>query len=281
MPRKRATRVKTANIPKPSTGISKSLTEKELREKKEQLELHLKEIDVKVKTYLKGIEKTKRTTILFLRGRYQDLIASYGPEVRNMTMKEFTLAGGTLASATSFVKQKTALKPTNSRLAEVQHLLCTAPSGGLELVAEEDSEDFVDQKEAEVKMPSKTPGTKQRGTKRVKSAMPPPSTRRSKRSVNATPLNTINRNHWGQTPLITPKFDPNLPSTPDNIREMKPGERLMSIAGSPVQVDNRRRAIGVVGAKKDKIKDELSEMELTPTKMERIFQLFSASLEKN
>ena len=36
-----------------------------------------------------------------------------------------------------------------------------------------------------------------------------------------------------------------LPITPENIREMQPGERLMSIAGSPVRVENVRVSMSV------------------------------------
>lgn len=43
---------------------------------------------------------------------------------------------------------------------------------------------------------------------------------------------------WGATPAVTPKFNPRLPITPGLKRQPKPGEILMSLAGSPIEVES-------------------------------------------
>ncbi|XP_046552880.1 borealin-like isoform X2 [Haliotis rubra] len=56
----------------------------------------------------------------------------------------------------------------------------------------------------------------------------------SLRSRYRTPSQRSMATSGWETPLITPKFDPKLPYTPAGVRDPRPGERLLSITGSPV-----------------------------------------------
>jgi len=253
MPKKRTTRAKATNISKPKENTPKVLSEKEEREKREQLELILKEFDSKANSYQKAIEKQKRAMLAFINQRYLRMIATIGPEIGSMTIKEFAEAGGTIDTATVYLKGKSNTKPID-KVAELQGLLL-GPSRGLSRVAEEEGDDIY------IKPEPVGRGTIKRT---IKSVMPSTAGggRKSKRAGAATPLNTLNRNQWGQTPLITPKFNPNLPSTPDNIRGLRPGERHMSIRGSPVNMDM------------DRIEKMMaSEADLSPGRMEKVLEI--------
>lgn len=63
-------------------------------------------------------------------------------------------------------------------------------------------------------------------------------TTRQKTLAMKTPANqTADRDKfWGDTPLITPKFDPRLPFAAHRGRAPKVGERIMSLAGSPISI---------------------------------------------
>jgi len=224
MPKKRTTKAKAANISKPKENVPNKLTEEEEREKKEQLELILKEFDNKAKVYQKAIDKQRVQWLAFLSRRYLELKQAIS-EIGTMTITEFSEAGGTFDKAQAYLKDK---KNTSAmdKMAAMQNLM-RLPRG-LPNVIEEDGEDDFDRSETQTTVKSK----------RIMSVMPSSSKvgRKPKRAGAITPLNTLNRNQWGQTPLITPKFNPNLPQTPDNSRRPKRGERLMSITGSPVSV---------------------------------------------
>jgi len=267
MPKKRTTRAKPANIQKPKDE-GKQLTKKEEKERIEQLELMLKEFDFKAKNYSKNIEKQKRTTLTLITQRYQQLMAGYDHDIGNMTVREFFEAGGTFEKVqeSNQEQQPSVESRVGSRVAELQNLLGILPTRGLDKVIEEDNDDSSDKEDVR---PVQAPANK-KGKKQQKSTMRPPSTIKTKRGMG-TPLNANSRLIYGQTPLITPKFDPNLPQTPDNIREQKPGERLMSIAGSPVMVDNRR----TVGKSRQETIQVISELSqnLSPHRMESILNV--------
>jgi len=268
MPRKRASKAKSANIPKPEKRVFGTLNETEEDEKAEQLELMLKEFDSKVNSYLKEFEKQKRAMNVTISQRYNKLLSSLSLDMQAMTVKEFCQAGGTFESATaSLNKEKNTLKPTSTntnidRMAELQNLLCTGMPRKLEKVMEEEGQ--------EVDVKNEVTNTKKRP---AKTTMAPPSTsfRKSKRNQNATPATRVSKMDWGQTPLITPKFDPNLPSTPDNIRKLRPGERVMSLAGSPIEIEFSE-------AKPSRV-PTLADYDLTPHRMEEMLKHFYGTSE--
>lgn len=269
MPRRRATKAKPANIPKPKGAGKSSLTENEENEKKEKLEIFLKEFDSQVNTYRKSMEKKKRAATVTISQRYNRFLAALESDLKNMTIKEFISAGGTFESAEAHFIDKSNLKSVNKnmdKVTELQNLLCAGPRV-LDRVMEEDCEETGGQT-----IEPKTEAIP-RTRKALKTMMVPPSTssRRSKRAVNTTPLHKIEKMEWGQTPLITPKFDPKLPFTPENIRKMRPGERLMSIAGSPVECDPTDNT------RTDKDIAMTDFMSITPRRMEKMIKMYYES----
>ncbi|KAH3778533.1 borealin-like [Dreissena polymorpha] len=71
---------------------------------------------------------------------------------------------------------------------------------------------------------------------------------------------------WGATPMVTPKFDPRLPITPAMKRNVKPDELIMSMAGSPVNIDRKMTIIADNGEEIDVMLPERS----TISDMQRI-----------
>ncbi|XP_059153352.1 uncharacterized protein LOC131939179 [Physella acuta] len=191
-------------------------------------------------------------------------------EIKNLTLKEFSEAGGTYDSVLAHCRKQ-------KRLAQLDNELWKPVKGNAEYLEciDEEGEEPTKQSDLAKKTPSSKP--KRQGKN---SAMPPPT---NKNSVlrQVTP-STRMRTRYGQTPLITPKFDPNLPLTPENIRDVKPGERLMSLAGSPVQVEKVNKKVYDVVDKKEIASGwtDIAGVELSPSTVGKMLQFVSNAIKE-
>ncbi|CAL1537782.1 unnamed protein product [Lymnaea stagnalis] len=263
MPRKRTTRVKA--VAQPPKGIVKIAEGMSENQRNDQLTIILRDFDSKVQNVLKDIEKKKRSMKADIMACFESDMAMVPQEIKNMTLKEFAMAGGEINAAVSWVRVHS--RKLNRR-EEMERLKCKAAH------TEEEVLDIINEENLEATdVVQETPMTKVKPM-RGKSKNPP-------RSKFITPSHSIGRGAWGKTPLITPKFDPNLPSTPDNIRKMKPGERLMSLAGSPVEVEQQQHtAIRGRGIKKE-IAAQMSDIvgvDITPNRVEKMLSLVAETI---
>ncbi|KAK0058675.1 borealin [Biomphalaria pfeifferi] len=267
MPRKRTTRIKIASQPSKNIPLAQDLS---ITDKNEQLKVFLKDYDCKVKNTLQDLEKKKTAIIKFINARFEEQILNLPAVVANMTLKEYAEAGGT---------EEAVIKLKNTTRRQMLDELSWAGAmksmkteeSGLSIISEEDSEG----NEASTK-------TFKAKNKSKKGTMLPP-TSRATRSKLTTPCNSTTRSVWGQTPLITPKFNPYLPITPENERDIKPGERLMSLAGSPVrQLGKRQPTVCIEDVNKTEFAAGLAHIgiDLTPGRAEKILELVSTKLMK-
>uniref|UniRef100_A0A0B6ZKI1 Borealin C-terminal domain-containing protein n=1 Tax=Arion vulgaris TaxID=1028688 RepID=A0A0B6ZKI1_9EUPU len=260
MPRKRPTRLPPT---KPNQNnklpVAVGVSEKA---RKEQLQMFLKEYDSRVKNVLNDFERNKTTMRTFIVMRYEKRIADLPQEIKDMTLEDFSNCGGTIEAAMASV-YRTDLGAKHKYLA--QKFQCTEQA--LEDITEEDSDGSV--------LMSAKPSTTTRPKRQVGKTVPQ-STNTSTRNkaMLRTPANSMKQSAWGATPLFTPKFDMNLPGTPENIRTIKPGERCMSMAGSPLQVEAIQLQIDALS--KGDIAQDLSDVvgiDLTPTRIEQMVKI--------
>ncbi|KAH9514341.1 hypothetical protein Btru_028806 [Bulinus truncatus] len=262
MPRKRATRIKITQPPSDPIPVAEDVS---IAHKNEQLSIFLQEYDCKVKNVLYEMEKKKTAIITLITTRFEQ-ISQLNAKVAHMTLKEFADAGGTVESVRPMKRTSKLQMIDELKCAEAMKSLKTEESG-LGIINEEDSEESV------VLAKTLTAKTKNKSKKVAPS--------RLTRSKQTTPCSTTIRSVWGQTPLITPKFNPFLPLTPENERDIKPGERLMSLAGSPVRPFGKTPKLTVCQqVNKNDFAEELSNMgiDLTPGRAEKILELVSTKL---
>ncbi|BFZ22373.1 hypothetical protein BsWGS_25412 [Bradybaena similaris] len=266
MPRKRTTRLQsTKKHGKMDVAVAENLSEKE---RTEQLQFFLKDYDNRVKSVLKDIEKKKRALLTFIQIRFEQQISDLPFEIKDMTLEDFAKCGGTFEAAVAHVRGSTQ-DPKQKKLAEIQNLKWNS-NEVLEDITEEGSED------GGPKFAKPTTVKSKRQVARTASR-----TVMTKNSRFMTPANTVSQSTWGPTPLITPKFNPNLPVTPENIRDAKPGDKFMSWAGSPIRVRQNRRVSEVVDS--EEMAHEWSDiigMDLTPTRVEQMIRAVSKKMEK-
>lgn len=222
MPRRKTTRAKAPA--KPKTDIPDLVITEEMSkaEKAEQMDIFVKEFQFKVKTMVKNHTRAAQQGKTRINMFWETQLNQIPISLWNMTLREFVAAGGTVESVLG----------RENKYATVDKRI----GMGFPAIEEESS----DESQSQAQQANPVLGTSR--AKRTTALQAPdtlmgPPVRRSARASKtkyATPANRLGRGVWGATPLITPKFDPRLPVTPDNIREMKPGERLMSMAGSPV-----------------------------------------------
>ncbi|XP_076448865.1 borealin-like [Babylonia areolata] len=214
MPRRRATRIKKHTKPKkPEDDIGDHLDPEERRHK---LGVFLQDFDMEVNQRLRKIESEK-IRIQSVIEKELNLQLSYIPvEIRDMNIMDFIAAGGTVENA--MVSLQTSRKDSLEQMEATQGVRLTS---------------------------KKTRGLRKGKGTDMKSDMPPPSSTmmstRKQRSRFQTPLSRQLPAVW-DTPAVTPKFDVNLPFTPGIARAPKQGERLMSLAGSPVDLSTTQRA---------------------------------------
>ncbi|CAH1269206.1 CDCA8 [Branchiostoma lanceolatum] len=238
MPKKRKTRQTTRAKPKLPEGDEGHDMDQEERERKK--ELFLQDFDVEAESKIKQSNELGEKICNLGRQQFRLEVMKLPKKIQNMTMAEFLAQGGSieaiqLQSVTDTdAKECTSAEKTRMPLAAVSNNIAATET--------------VEEDEKESKPKGRPP---KRKTTKKKDSAPPPTKRMtrssartqggtasrlgSKTSRNAltTPAVKGSKPVWSDTPLITPKFDPRLPTTP-MVREAKAGERLMSISGSPV-----------------------------------------------
>ncbi|KAK3799585.1 hypothetical protein RRG08_053213 [Elysia crispata] len=278
MPRRKTARTK-APSPKfevPGLTVTKEMSKKETEE---QLEIYLKDFHFKVKNTLRTFSIEAARVKLRIKNLWEMQLHQIPSNLWDMTLEDFAAAGGTVESV---------LKHTEGGKVDIYMRIKkrfgnvpTPNDAYLSSIEEESSDEHTRQLEETTitrknTRPKRTPGPKTQST-----VMGPPvrQSSRASKSKYATPAAGQTRGGWGATPAVTPKFDPRLPITPDNIREMKPGERLMSIAGSPVKVDDVKGKT-VIGAATNvdvgEVAGHLSNIygvDLTPGRLERVLRV--------
>lgn len=230
MPRKRATRINKRAKPKvPDGDVGADL---EQAERQMRLESFLKDFDMEVQRRLQNIEKEKIRLQRLIDKEINVQLSSMPPEVRNMNFMDFLAAGGTLKAALNALKGEDSF---------------TEPE------RETIRQDFTAARAGVEKSVRKGKGT-------VKKMMAPPSaainTAKKARPRFRTPSTRQLPAVW-DTPAITPKFDVNLPFTPGMARAPRQGERLISLAGSPIDVSATQKPFRSL--RHTKIKEESAE----------------------
>lgn len=201
MPRKKSTCVtnKRAEPKKPDGTVGAHLDPEEKRKK---LNVFLQDFDIEMQERLQRIEKDEKKIKSIIEKEIHLQINFLPPEIREMNIMDFIAAGGTAESALMRLEEA-----SNDSFAEMELTKTVRKKKGKGAC-----------KAAKVEM--------------VPPSAPIPAAKRSRfKTPNTRQLPAV----W-DTPAITPKFDTNLPFTPGFARAPKVGERLMSLAGSPVDV---------------------------------------------
>ncbi|XP_050398261.1 borealin [Patella vulgata] len=284
MPRKRPTRVNNRAQPKcPEGDEGKSLTEDERMEK---LRIFTKDFDMRFNEILEKMEKDKTNIMKTIESRLHCQIMQLPGYIRKMKLKDFIASGGTVKGvlAPSQITEPSSLN-ISGKLAQTISKL--NPNIFCGVIPEEDEAATPCAEKRTVKRTATKKTTvrkssRKRNTKGNESYLaPPPSSSR----LRMTPAGrTMSSAGWA-TPLITPKFDPRLPFTPGLVRDPKPGERILSMAGSPINnpTDTKkgRSTIKAIGKSKlrklvsnTNIKEELDDIEIpdSPTDIKNMRQ---------
>ncbi|XP_071085384.1 borealin-like isoform X1 [Haliotis cracherodii] len=254
-PRKRTTRINKRAKPKaPEGDEGKSLTEQE-RERK--LEVFLQDYDAKVETALKIMEdkinQLTKSVIVRLKGE----IIQLPQKVREMTMDDFIASGGTVQCALEYLEMKSQEQdtggfgracPMSSQL--VRTISQKRPNLLSETIMEEQGASPTPAQNRRKKATGRTTVKKSKHLQESSVYRPSAVMNSSLRSKYRTPSQRSMAASGWETPLITPKFDPKLPYTPAGVRDPRPGERLLSITGSPVSnpADPAVKLTGKVGS---------------------------------
>ncbi|GFS00498.1 borealin-like [Elysia marginata] len=217
----------------PGLAVTAEMSKKE---KEEQLEIFLKDFRYKVKHTLSTFRIEAARVKLRIRNLWDMQLQQIPSSLWDMTIKDFAAAGGTVESV---LKRKEAMK--DEIYMKIDQRVGKIPSP-LTSITEEGSDEPLQQVEQATAVRKLTRAKRTTAARAASSAKVPAvrQSARASRSKFATPADRLPRGVWGPTPVVTPKFDPRLPVTPENIREMKAGERLMSVAGSPVKVTEGR-----------------------------------------
>ncbi|XP_041376110.1 borealin-like [Gigantopelta aegis] len=219
MPRRRATKINVRATPK----VSRSTDADKLSEKErvDKMQVFLSDYDEKVAVQLKTMEEEKKRMLQIVSRRLHLQIMQMPWDVRKMTLHDFIAAGGTIEAVSGKqalsddMKESTVFKSNGNRY---------------ETIHEEQSEFTVPKATTGRRKQYGTGANKMRGHQEAMSAI---------KSSFKTPHTTHVAAGW-DTPLITPKFDPRLPFQSHNSRDPKPGERLVSLQGSPVAISNKQ-----------------------------------------
>ncbi|ESO98316.1 hypothetical protein LOTGIDRAFT_231390 [Lottia gigantea] len=291
MPRKRTAKVSKRNKPKcPEGDEGKSLTEEERHEK---LAVFTKDFDIKYQEKIKRMALDQQTLLNAIERKLHCQIMQLPACIKKMKLKDFIELGGTIEAALAESESAPSMPSSLSisgKLAQSISKLNPKILPTCEVIQEEGEPTPVAQKRTVRKNSNKSTtgtgvrkSTRKRGTKGNESLMAPPSVSR----IRMTPASrTMSTSGW-PTPLITPKFDPRLPFTPGMNRDPKPGERILSLAGSPInnpQDGEKKSRTGKGRVRtltvKNKVKEELENLVIpdspTDIKNMRQSQMFKA-----
>eukprot|EP00914_Ancora_sagittata_P023711 GHVO01046835.1.p1 GENE.GHVO01046835.1~~GHVO01046835.1.p1 ORF type:complete len:241 (+),score=33.56 GHVO01046835.1:86-808(+) len=211
MPRRRKT-VKTSRPLKVNQDVDLGDVEEDVR--KEKLRVLISDFDKEVERRLARYDEMEQQVLRKIDAAYRMELCKIPKHIRTMKVTDFLAAGGTFDAV--------AMKNAEELVAS----LTSGPSGSQLGDIEEENNDPT---------AKKTTRAKAAGGKRRR-AVAPPSTTRGLRSLKMqTPANgPLAKATWA-TPMVTPKFNPNLPRTPENTRNPLPGEKIvMSLNGSPI-----------------------------------------------
>ncbi|GFO00436.1 Borealin-like [Plakobranchus ocellatus] len=269
MPRRRNTRAQTAppkptHLELPGLKVTEDMTRKE---KEEQLDIFFKDFDFKVKNSLRTLNFEATKAKLKMKGFFTKHLQQVPAPLLDMTLKDFAAAGGTFEAALKAKQEIDKAKiytEINNRVGN----LPVSKDDQLTAIEEESSEEQTHRKKEAAPKSSKP---ERKGIT--------PAQRQSVRASKSRYASRTVKQGWLSTPAITPKFDPRLPQTPDNIRDVKPGERVMSLAGSPLNVREKRKKADAAAASQANIEDVCGQFssifgaDLTPNRVERALRI--------
>ncbi|KAL8581151.1 hypothetical protein ACOMHN_033598 [Nucella lapillus] len=214
MPRRRATRTTKHTKPKkPENDIGNDLDPEERRLK---LRMFLNDFETEVNQRLQKIEAEKKRLQSIIEKELNMQLNCLPVEIRNMKIMDYVAAGGTEEAALMSLR-KTREDSLMGSDSETTH--------GIHLTSE---------KGRRIR--------KGKGTSVKANLAPPSSVFRLRRSRFQTPATRQLPAVW-DTPAVTPKFDVKLPFTPGVARGPRHEERLMSLAGSPVDISSMQRTM--------------------------------------
>ncbi|XP_064599120.1 borealin-like isoform X2 [Liolophura sinensis] len=243
MPRRRATKILRRAQPKlPEGDEGKDLSEKE---RKEKLRVFLADFDLELIEKIRLLEEEKRQLLVDIDVQCHALISQIPSAVRKMSMEDFISCGGTVEAALRWLRQGGDNSGITSSSSGYSVKLSGRAGQRLDSILEDtpavSNLSIASSKSSTVKKP----GRAKRGKGRAgegSTSMLPPSTSSVRTSRFRTPARGPTSTVW-DTPLITPKFDPKLPTTPEGERKPRPGERLVSMDGSPVCFDKDQSSV--------------------------------------
>lgn len=242
MPRKRATRAQTTRAKPQLKNSDEDELVKEMTaaERKAKLENIIKDFDVNVENIRKQYEEELEAMENEIDKHFYHIRCKLSSMELKMTVEDyidFTLSEEGEKENT----ETTSVSRPTSELASIQKSKNTLSKYRsrqmIETIPEEGGTGG--QHTTVKKPPRRGPTSKAQG---VTFNAEPHSSHVPNSFVTPAMQRNIATTGWGATPLVTPKFDPRLPITPANSRQVKPGEVVMSLAGSPVNVENNSRS---------------------------------------
>lgn len=214
----RAKRKAPSRRPKPTFAEGDEGANLEEKQRKAKMAVLIEDFEAEVERRRNAMLDLHQQMVQKVEAIFNMELVRVPTDVRKMEVSEFLAAGGTIDAA-SMASAERLLAPMVS---SIPNMMCKTDT--LDSILEEDEK------------PSSAKSKKGKSKQNTRENMAPPSTARTgRRTKMTTPLHSgsLKATGW-ETPLITPKFDPRLPCTPAMLREAKPGERIMSMAGSPI-----------------------------------------------
>ncbi|CAH1780016.1 unnamed protein product [Owenia fusiformis] len=249
MPRRRHTKALN-NHDKPCTPTGDEGKNLSIEDRRQKLKLLLEDYDNEVKVRVKSMRSDAKTIAKRINHALRLELIKLPMHIRGMNRLEFFNSGGNGNTSSKTEEISDIVKDVDSAIASTSAKIKTVHSN-YETISEENED-----QQQQATPASKRPLRKRAARKTKKgvleesqssniapSAPTAKSSRRTKTAAAAqfkTPAFKGGPSLVGfDTPAVTPKFDPRLPQTPGLVREPKPGERIMSLTGSPLS--NARR----------------------------------------
>ncbi|XP_060564475.1 borealin-like [Ruditapes philippinarum] len=241
MPRKRTTRAQnTRATPKLKHLEDELVNGMSVEERKSKLDGLIKDFDYNVENVCRQYEEEREILLKEIEKHFYHIRCQLSPMELQMTVEQyldFTLSEDAEKEDTVTMPLSTTSHITSSLQNSKNALSRYRSKQTIETIPEEGGTGVP---QTNSKRGRKKPvGNKGQG---VSFIAPQPLSAVHNSYITPASQRNIATTGWGATPLVTPKFDPRLPITPANSRRLKPGEVVMSLAGSPVNAENNSRS---------------------------------------
>ncbi|KAK3082688.1 hypothetical protein FSP39_002643 [Pinctada imbricata] len=217
MPRHRVKAVSSKKPLLPDGDEGKQLSREEKRAK---LEIFLKDLDSRAEKFRQDFKTDYDKMCKLIEQAYTMEIARLPPAVREMKFVDFLACGGTVETAMEHL-EKEKEKENNSSLTTATSLRTQRTVSRTRVLSQKTMlTEAIPEEGSNMTVKTNTKTT---------------SALRTPWNQFKTPMHRSIQQMGFETPLITPKFDPRLPVTPQVMRKQKDMEVVLSLGGSPLQ----------------------------------------------